>query len=186
MIFCLPDAFPKELITEIRETMPNIQPPKRHNFGCLYNRVGRTIDLGLPELKELDTKISMFMSDFSSQFIQPNFAPAYPSSDSGYEYHKYGIGDSCLAHADQEFTFFGGAKNSLLRFATVIAHLNTVEEGGETIFPNQNKKFKTVEGQILVFPPHGGYLHYVTPCVDTEREILMTWFVYNGINVIKV
>jgi len=186
MIFALPNAFPKELIAEIREKMSTISVEPDNAFGGAYNRMGKTVSFHLPELQELDAKISSFISNFSQEFIKPHYQPPVATSDSGYEYHKYGIGQGCLVHADQEFNFPNGARTSLLRFATVVVHLNTVNEGGETVFPNQNKQFKTIEGQILVFPPYGGYPHYVTPCVDVEREILMTWFVYTGINAVIV
>jgi prolyl 4-hydroxylase len=35
--------------------------------------------------------------------------------------------------------------------ATLIVYLNTVEEGGETVFPKLNLKFKPVQGDALYF-----------------------------------
>jgi hypothetical protein len=105
------------------------------------------------------------------------------SGDSGYEFHRYEPGDMCLLHADGECSF-NSSSTSLLRYATVILHLNTVKTGGELVFPHQNKTFPTIEGQVIIFPPHGGYQHYVTPSSE-RRDILMTWMVYNNIIVDK-
>jgi hypothetical protein len=73
---------------------------------------------------------------------------------------------------------------TLLRYASVILHLNTVREGGELVFPEQNVKIQTEEGKLVVFPPYGMYGHYTTPSNET-REVIVSWFVYNGINVVK-
>ena len=187
MIYILENMFPKELIVEIKESTKgviekNISPTL---FNRVSNRGGQTISISKEEsLKELDKKISQFMETFSNNFIKYTFRPSFSSADSGYEYHKYSAGDSCAVHSDGEIVFGKNEINALIRYATVIVHLNTVKNGGETIFPNQEKTIKSIEGQIVVFPPYGNYPHYVTKS-NEEREILMTWFVYNGINATK-
>jgi hypothetical protein len=64
-----------------------------------------------------------------------------------------------------------------LRYASVTLHLNTVHEGGELVFPAQNKKVKTEEGKIVIFPPYGMFGHYTTPS-EEPREVVVTWFIY--------
>jgi len=59
-----------------------------------------------------------------------------------------------------------------------------VHEGGELVFPVQNKKIKTEVGKIVVFPPYGMYQHYTTPS-DEPREVIVSWFVYNNLTVCK-
>ena len=187
MITLLKDAVPSELIKKIRtQCDPHLLKDNTAKFGHAYNRVGRTVNVSQVEsLKELDLEIADFFKDFINNFVSPVLRPIYGASDSGYEFHRYGAGDSCLVHSDCEVAFGADQTHTLLRFATVIFHLNTVKNGGETIFPNQNQSFKTVEGQILVFPPIGAYPHYVTPS-DEPRDILMTWLVYNSIRVVKI
>jgi hypothetical protein len=58
-----------------------------------------------------------------------------------------------------------------------------VHEGGELIFPEQNKSIKTEEGKLVIFPPYGMYGHYTTPS-NEPREVIVAWFVYDGINVV--
>jgi hypothetical protein len=82
----------------------------------------------------------------------------------------------CHTHSD------GEAVSGLLRYASVVMHLNTIEEGGELVFPNQNKSVKTEEGKVVIFPPYGMFEHYSTPA-DVAREVIVTWFVYNNVRV---
>lgn len=186
MIHVLPNAFPKELICEIKESANVILQGKNKDisFHRSWNRGGDTINISEESsLKELDNKISSFMSEFSTRFVKYEFCPMFDSADSGYEYHRYYPKDSCYIHADGELALSENG-NGLIRYATIVVHLNTVKEGGETVFPNQGKTIKTVEGQIVVFPPYGNYKHYVNMS-NEQREILMTWCVYSGLNVYR-
>ena len=107
------------------------------------------------------------------------------SGSSDFEYHLYKAGDICRCHADGEIVFNKETSNTtLLRYASVIVHLNTVNEGGELVFPNQNTKIKTEAGKVVIFPPYGFYQHYTTPS-NENREVVVTWFVYNGITIHK-
>jgi hypothetical protein len=147
--------------------------------------MGRSVCISKePLLSELDKKLSEFLLTFSARVVAPRFAPQFATGDSGFEYHRYSPGDSCLIHTDGVTDLNPETASGLLRFATVVMHLNTVDDGGLTVFPNQNKSFPTIAGQILVFPPDGAYPHYVTPSTQ-PREIVMTWLVYSGINVVR-
>jgi hypothetical protein len=184
MIFNVKDAVPKDLLEKIRYGVTDELLSSNANVLGAYNRTGKTLNISnTPELKQLDIQICEFITKLSEEFIHYRFNPQFTSGDSGYEFHRYEPGDMCLVHADQEFAFKQN-NTSLLRYATVVLHLNTVTVGGETVFPHQNKSFPTIEGQVLVFPPYGGYQHYVTPSTE-RRDILMTWMVYNGITVNK-
>lgn len=187
MIFAVQNALPAELIKEIKYQTANWLSVKKENpLGVAYNRVGDTITLAKhTEFADIDARLNMFLQEFFADVVAHRYKPEFAVGDSGFEYHKYGVGDGCFLHQDGATAFKRGESNSLLRFATIVMHLNTVDVGGETIFPMQNKSFKTIEGQVLVFPPYGTHPHYVTPS-GQQREILMTWMVYSGINVIKL
>lgn len=186
MIFTCKNAIPKELITALKDrSRAWLSENREGKFGSIYNRVGETISFGAhQEFLDLDAKLSEFIQEFTAEVVVHRYKPAFPIGDSGFEYHRYNPGDMCFLHTDGETSFKRGEDRSLLRFATIILHLNTVEGGGETVFPMQNQSFKTIEGQVLVFPPYGTHPHYVTPTPET-REILMTWLVYSGINVVR-
>jgi hypothetical protein len=184
MIFSIKDAVPKELLENIKRSVTDELLANIPNKLGAYNRVGKTLNISKePELNQLDTQICEFITKLSDEYISYRFRPAFTSGDSGYEFHRYEPGDACLLHADGEFSF-DKSNTSLLRYATVILQLNTIETGGELVFPHQNKTFPTIEGQVIIFPPYGGYQHYVTPSSE-RRDILMTWMVYNNIIVSK-
>lgn len=165
----------------IEEIRSSIAPYIPKNKTTVYNRNGKTTIISTtPELKETTDKVNSIFSKLSEDIVSRRFKPQRPSASTDLEHHLYEPGDVCYVHSDGEIPF-GSKNNCLIRYATVILHLNTVEEGGETVFPNQNKTIKTEAGKIIVFPPYGMYPHYTTPSKE-PREILMTWFVYSDVN----
>jgi hypothetical protein len=181
MILEFPNYLDLETTKEIRES---VKPFISNKKETTYNRDGNTVNItDIPELKNLDDKLHKIFMKIQSDVLQHRYKPLYESADSGYEYHKYNPNEVCHYHSDGEFTNPKENK-TLLRYASVILHLNTVHEGGELIFPGQNKSIKTEEGKLIIFPPYGLYSHYTTPSNET-REIIVTWFVYNNINVIN-
>ncbi len=181
MILEFPNYLDAETVKEIRET---VKPFTLQKKEAVYNRDGTTINItNTPELKELDSKLHKIFIEVQTNIIQKKYNFNFLSADSGYEYHIYHPKDICHYHIDGEFA--QSTDNvTLLRYASVILHLNTVHEGGELIFPEQNKSIKTEEGKLVIFPPYGMYGHYTTPS-NEPREVIVTWFVYDGINVVK-
>ena len=181
MILEFPNYLDLETTKEIREA---IKPFIPHKKTTAYNRDGNTVNITqIPELKNLDDKLHKIFIKIQENIIQQRFKPQVPSADSGYEYHLYNPNEICHYHADGELQSLNSNKTSL-RYASVILHLNTVHEGGDLVFPEQNKSIKTEEGKLVIFPPYGMYGHYTTPS-NEPREVLVTWFVYDGINVVK-
>lgn len=181
MIIELPNYVSSDLIEKIRNSVrPFIPPNKQHT----YNRDGRSVIISAtPELKDLDAELMEVFSEVQNSVVQHRYKVKRRTGDSGYEYHLYDPKDVCHVHADIEIPFDGKtAKTSLLRYASVVLHLNTVEQGGELIFPSQNVSIKTEAGKIVVFPPYGMFQHYTTPS-EQPREVVVTWFVYDGITV---
>jgi hypothetical protein len=153
----------------VRPFLPEVETPT-------YNRDGKTVLITvIPELKPIDDSIASIMDKLQMGVVKQRFKPMFNSGDSGYEYNLYEPGQICHYHTDGEV-----AKNAL-RYATVILFL-TDNEGGELVFPSQNKEIKPEAGKIVVFPPHGTFGHYSKPS-NTDREIVMTWFTYAGIQV---
>lgn len=180
MILEFPNYLNAETVKEIRDAVKPFVSSKKETTN---NRDGNTIYITkLPELKDLDNKLHKIFIEVQSNILKHRYKPTYASADSGYEYHLYNPNDICHYHWDGELT--DGNNKTLLRYASIILHLNTVHEGGELVFPNQNKSIKTEEGKLVIFPPYGMYGHYTTPS-NEPREVIVTWFVYDGINVVK-
>ena len=180
MILEFPNYLSAETVKEIRDA---IKPFISHKKETAYNRDGNTVMITqIPELKNLDNKLHKIFVKAQENIIQNRYNPQRASADSGYEYHLYNPNDICHYHSDGELA--DESSKTLLRYASVILHLNTVHEGGELVFPEQNKSIKTEEGKLVIFPPYGMYGHYTTPS-NEPREVIVTWFVYDGINVVK-
>jgi hypothetical protein len=175
MIIEIPNYIKKETIEEIKNSIsPYIHKCDDH---VAFYRDGNTVPISqIPELKDLDNKLHDIFTQISYEIVSPRFQPRYKSCDTGYDYHVYNPNDICNIHSDGEIN------ENRIRYASVILHLNTVEDGGELIFPNHNKKIKTEEGKVVVFPPSSSFLHYTTPS-NTPREVIVSWFCYENVKV---
>jgi len=180
VIIELPEYVDKDTTKKIRELASSYFSS---NGGYKYGtyRDGKTVAITNlagqhPELKEIDTVLHDIFSGVQDSLLRRRYKPQYRSGDSGYEYHRYAPGDVCHPHSD------GEVQDGLLRYASVVIHLNTIEKGGELVFPNQNKSVKTEEGKVVIFPPYGMFEHYSTPA-EVAREVIVTWFVYNDVRV---
>jgi hypothetical protein len=164
-------------VDEIRQQVaPFVKKEQRQTT---QNRDGITVNITqTKELNNLDLKLSAFFSDLCANIIKQRFKPQFTSGDSGYEYHLYRAGDMCHPHSDGEVDNFSGQ----LRYATVILFL-TDNNDGELVFPVQNLEVKPEKGKLVVFPPYGYIPHYSKPSLN-DREIVMTWFIYNDMRVI--
>ena len=181
MIIEIPNYLNTEIIKNIKEA---VKPYIFKENSTTYNRDGNTVNITeIAELKELDNKLHTLFTDIQQNVIAQRFKPQFSSADTGYEYHIYHAGDICHYHGDGEVVSVKN-KHSLLRYASVVLHLNTVHQGGELVFPSIDKRIKTEEGKLVVFPPYGMFGHYTTPS-NEDREILVSWFVYNNLSVIK-
>ena len=76
-------------------------------------------------------------------------------------------------------------QNNLQRFCAVILYLNTVEEGGETIFPVIGRKIKPVVGRILIFPSFYTHMHYGEIATSGDRYIVASHVHYSNRDIIK-
>ena len=86
----------------------------------------------------------------------------------GWGVIKYGHGGHYLLHIDH-----GGVD---ARQVSILAYLNDVEKGGETVFPYMKTTIKPAEGNIVVFPSSYPYAHLAAPAVD-PKYVVVSWFV---------
>jgi hypothetical protein len=174
MILEIPNFVSVDDVATIRN---GVKPFLPKTSGHIYNRDGKSVLITkTPELKNIDSLLSTNMIRLQTEIVSSRFNPSFSSGDSGYEYHLYAPNEICHYHID------GEVSNGLLRYATVIIFL-TENQGGELVFPSHNKEIKPEIGKAVVFPPCGTHGHYSKPS-NTDREIVMTWFVYNGIQVV--
>tara|TARA_Y100000310_G_C20596092_1_gene770582 strand:+ start:189 stop:935 length:747 start_codon:yes stop_codon:yes gene_type:complete len=61
------------------------------------------------------------------------------------------------------------------RFLSVIMYFNTVEEGGETVFPTIPIDIKPKKGRLAVFPTHWTYLHKAAMPISCDKYSMNTF-----------
>jgi len=159
MIIELPKFVSAEQIATIRN---GVQPFLPEFEMPTYNRDGKSVFITkTPALKTVDDSVASIMNRLQAEVVKQRFKPMFNSGDSGYEYHLYAPGQMCHYHTD------GEVAQGVLRYATVILFL-TDNEGGELVFPAQNREIKPEAGKVVVFPPYGTHGHYSKPS-NTDR-----------------
>ena len=73
------------------------------------------------------------------------------------------------------FHFENGGYNNVARHVTWMIHLNDVEEGGETEFLYQRKRFKPVRNRAVIWPGSYTHLHRGNPPLSGTKYILTGW-----------
>lgn len=76
-----------------------------------------------------------------------------------------------------------GDHSSARRFLVCFWYLNTVEIGGETVFPKflpdgSARVIKPVQGQLLIFPPMWMFLHAGNKTISQPKYIIGTYLHY--------
>lgn len=190
-------AVPSDKVAWIKHVMANNS--QLNEIKIESNRQGATVYISDAkdnvDVQAVDVYLASVFSDVAAK-VNGVYKPMFPSADSGYEYHRYDVGQQCLLHQDGE-VILGRAQRayekgviqdhtvSLVRYATAVLFLSDADEGGELVFPDADVSFKPKAGTIVVFPPYGAYAHYVTECV-VPREVVVTWFVYTNVNAILI
>ena len=67
------------------------------------------------------------------------------------------------------------SKGTSCRVAAFMFYLNDVEEGGETEFLYQRKRFKPKAGTLLIWPPSYTHTHRGNPPLSNDKYILTGW-----------
>lgn len=69
-----------------------------------------------------------------------------------------------------------GGGNYIRRILVYTLYLNDVEEGGETEFLYQRKRYPARQGDICIFPAHFTHPHRGNPPISGEKYIMTGWF----------
>jgi hypothetical protein len=182
LILEIPNAIDIEQVNRIKDA---VSPYTYAAPTTTLYRDGKTVNISnTPELKDIDVYLHEVFSQVQKEVLLQRYRPSWGSGDSGYGYHLYRPGDVCHYHSDNEFSTSVEDGPTMLRYASVILQLTTNKDGGELIFPAQNKKVKSEAGKIVIFPPYGMFGHYVSESSE-PREVVVTWFVYKDLIVSK-
>ena len=66
------------------------------------------------------------------------------------------------------------------RMLMMLYYLNTVEEGGETLFESIDKKINPVEGRLAITPCWFGYPHSAVMPISNTKYMIKTYLHYPG------
>jgi hypothetical protein len=187
MIIELPNFVDSEKLNTINSFFESYISNKKFGIKEDSYRDGTSIPIShIKELEEIDNLLQgIFGSRKLLGRIERRYRPEYSTGDSGYEFHRYYPGQICHIHGDSEIPTVKSKGESLLRFASVVMHLNTPSNGAELVFPELDKTVKTEAGKIVVFPPYNFAQHYTTASTD-NRDVIVTWFVYDKIRAVNV
>lgn len=187
MIIELPNFVDSEKLNTINSFFESYI--NNNTFTILEDSYRDGISIPLSDSEELVEIDNILQGIFSSHkllsCIERRYRPEYSTGDSGYEFHRYKPGQICHIHGDGEMPTVKSKGESLLRFASVVMHLNTPSNGAELVFPELDKTVKTEAGKIVVFPPYNFAQHYTTASTD-NRDVIVTWFVYDKIRAVNV
>jgi hypothetical protein len=77
----------------------------------------------------------------------------------------------------QQFTEHCDAFNSesATRQISVIAYLNDVGDGGETVFPRQKVSIRPACGTVILFPSNFLFSHESKPPISNSKYVIVTW-----------
>lgn len=113
--------------------------------------------------------IMMHALDYAAEYghgikeMEPPQVLHYSSDPDGRQFYK--------PHVDTDYS-----GNGHIRDFSAVLYLNTVEEGGDTVFTYFGAGVKPVEGRIVFFPANYAYMHEALPPVSEDKFAVVTWF----------
>jgi len=187
-----------DLCDEIINNFEN--EPKKHDgitIGGLQKHIKNTTDFIIPTncemwykihkclLKELTKNIEQYIDSLcydeykmSSQNSKMDYTPLdkqniiffnfmvqrYIKNEGKYIYHN---------------DFNIDLKKNVYRVITYLWYLNTVEEGGETVFWN-DYKIKPEKGKLILFPANWSFPHCGKMPISSNKYIITGWIYYKN------
>ena len=178
MIYVLERFLSPEECEAIVEIMREHMRPSTVTFGPADYRTSTTCDLSLidnPAIDELDTKICRTVG-------------IWPMHSEGIQAQHYEVGQEFKPHTDYFEPGTDEYRDHCMIYGnrtwTFMCFLNTVEEGGETVFPMlQHGVFQPLIGRALYWnnlkpdgTPNPAMLHAGLPVIRGHKDIVTKWF----------
>jgi len=73
---------------------------------------------------------------------------------------------------------FDAIDHKVNRYLVFLWYLNTVEQGGETVFCDLDIKVPPQIGRLLVFPPYWMFQHAALPPISNDKYIISTYMLF--------
>jgi len=121
--------------------------------------------------REVNTAVTAALSLYLEEFPHLRYAPN--PRNTGWRLQKYTKGQGYYrVHCDGDIWTPGQSLNRILGF---ILYLNTVDVGGETIFPDNEVRVKANAGDIAMFPSNWTHPHAGAVPVSDDKWIISTF-----------
>lgn len=83
---------------------------------------------------------------------------------------------------NEQFQLHFDAVNHLARrYLVMLWYLNDVASGGETEFPQLDRKIEPRAGRLVVFPPYWMYQHAGLPPISGDKYIISTYLLFGDL-----
>jgi hypothetical protein len=92
-------------------------------------------------------------------------------------YHK--VQKTKIGQGYHVWHFESGEAETMNRSLVYSIYLNDVQEGGETEFLYQHKRYAPRQGDVLIFPAHFTHTHRGNPPLSNEKYIVTGWLNHN-------
>ena len=127
--------------------------------------------------KILSPTIKEYVVEINNTLHNPNQEDMYylgsdEYNDTGHQIQKYKKNEGHYKTYHNDFSIIKGS--SFYRVMTYIIYLNTIEEGGETVFFG-NYKIKPTAGSIIIFPAAWTHPHCGNVPVSDDKYIITGW-----------
>jgi hypothetical protein len=127
----------------------------------------------LPEWKDVDHRIFLELAAAINEY-QNNYPilSSFRLKDRGYMVQRTMPGEKYDWHSDVD-----DARNATRQFIA-FWYLNTVQEGGETEFLEQEVTIKPTEGTLVLFPAAWTHVHRGRPPISNPKYTLISWICF--------
>lgn len=130
-------------------------------------------------MSQVQSVADQLVADYFAGFACEDSTGPTDWFDDGFVLAHYRPGDTCVLHDDGQNP---EPPHNGFRLATLLFYLNTINEGGETIFPRQNLAVRPEQGKAILFPATFAYPHRVASPAN-DRFVLQTWIIDPGMVV---
>jgi|TARA_Y200000002_G_scaffold368021_1_gene360636 hypothetical protein len=113
--------------------------------------------------------IQLYMNSLQ---VEVDFPAKYSFEEYRVKYYNNNGHDQFKDHVDV------GDHNSARRFLVMFLYLNTVEVGGQTMFPRLGESISPQTGRVLMFPANWQYRHAGLPPESDNKYIVGTYLHY--------
>ena len=178
-LFCV-DAMDDDQVSfpgrTIGGNMPNVKSTRDIVFG---NRSTWTGHWSPPELRKLGFDLDALdvviaetvargVRSYLEDFVHLRCVPRF--RDSGYQLQRYTKGEGFYAeHVD------GSPMAESFRVLAVVIYLNTVDRGGETLFPDHGAAVHPIAGRMAIFPAAWTHPHVAAVPLSDDKYIISTF-----------